>query len=116
MVFKVYEIFNILSALEKLIKQQTEYPISVAYKLYQLYLELSQIESFIFERIEIVTGKNINAIGINDKEYEIYQAILNSDIDITKFTKISIDDIMNDSAKLTIKDISFLINFINKAK
>lgn len=113
MVVKIYEALNVLPIIEKLIQQELEYPISTAYKLHKLQEEIEEIETLLFNRFELLFGKQIDFTKLDDKQKTIYQTVMNSDIDIL-INSISINDIINDNAKLTTNEISELDNFLKK--
>lgn len=113
MVAKIHEALNVLPIIEKLIRQELEYPISTAYKLHKLHEEIEEIETLLFNRFELLFGKQIDFTKLDDKQKTIYQTVMNSDIDIL-INNISINDIINDNAKLTTNEIAELDNFLKK--
>ena len=114
MVIKVYEAYNMLSVIEKLNKQDLKYPVSVAYKLYKLHEELSNIETFIFDRFTQIFGINIDFESLTNEQQTVYAAILNSDIEISDGIVPKMDEILNDDAELSVEDVKILDELLKK--
>lgn len=113
MTVKLYEALAALPAIEKLVGQQVEYPVRIAYRIYKLREELSGIETFLFRRIEALFGGNVDFTCLTEKQREAYQAILNSDIDLDD-CDVDMDDILVGDATLTFDDIGVLDVLLKK--
>lgn len=107
MVLTIYEVFKINRVLEKLINQQLDYQINVAYKLSKLKQQLDEIESYAFERFMLMFPQ-ADIGNLNENESEVYKAILSSNVEIDNFNLTENEVFLNDSVKLTIEDVTII--------
>lgn len=110
---KISDTFKLGMVIEKMIKQQSSLSINTAYKLYKLYQEIDDVEKFVFERMSMIFGKDIDFTSMDDKQKTVYAAIMDSpikivspSIDMSEFTD-------NKHLQLAIPDVVILDKFLN---
>lgn len=110
---KISEVFKLGIVIEKMIKQQSSLSINTAYKLYKLYQEIDDVEKFVFERMSMIFGKDIDFTSMDDKQKTVYAAIMDTpikivspSIDMSEFTD-------NKHLQLAIPDVVILDKFLN---
>lgn len=113
MTVKLYKVLRLLPVIEKLLGQQIEYPVSTAYKIYKLYKEITDIENITFDRMRMLFGEDIDFTKLTESQKSVYQALLDSDMDIDDID-ISADDLVSGNAKLTVNDIETIDFFLKK--
>lgn len=109
----IYEIIKCNNVIYKLIEQQINYTVNIAYKLYRLKKELDEIELLMNERWVLLFGENYNTEDFTEEEIVLYNTTLSAIMDIDTF-HLSIEEITeNENVRLTISDIEFLADFLN---
>lgn len=73
-------------AVDVLFEQNMKYQINVGYRLYQLKSELNDITNYVINRmVEVIPKIKEENAELNENERLLYQAILNSPIEIDTF-------------------------------
>lgn len=73
-------------AVDVLFEQNIKYQINVGYRLYQLKSELNDITNYVINRmVEVIPKIKEENAELNENEQLLYQAILNSPIEIDTF-------------------------------
>lgn len=108
----IYEIIKCNNIIYKLIEQQINYPVNIAYKLCKLKKELDEIELLMDERWILLFGKDYNIEDFTEDEIILYNTTLSAIMDIDTF-QLSIEEITNNSnVKLTISEIEYMTDFL----
>lgn len=117
MKLRVYEIFNISEVLDKLIAQQLEYNVNIAYKIYQISLKLNAAQSYVLSRLHMVLGDDANLTELHPQQKILYDAIMNSEIEVEGLPELTMDDVVDSvNAKLSVSDIATLQTILKKVE
>lgn len=109
---RIYDIMTCNNVLSKLIEQQINFSINVAYKLYKLKKELDEIEQLMFQRWELLFGENFDANTFTQEEITAYNLTLEAEADIDIYD-LKVDDIIsNKQVKLTIDEVGIIDRFL----
>lgn len=108
----IYNIMLCNNVIYKLIQQQINYTVNIAYKIFKLKKELDEIEQLMLERWECIFGKEYDINQFTDEEIKTYNMTLNVEIDVDCYD-LTIEDIVNnDKVSLSIEDIEIIDNFL----
>ena len=108
----VYDIIKSNNVIYKLIEQQINYTVNVAYKLYKLKKELDEIELLMNERWVTLFGEDYNTDNFTQEEVILYNATLMAVMDIDTF-QLSIEEVVgNDEIKLSLNEVEIIDNFL----
>lgn len=114
---KVYEIFNISEVLDKLIAQQLEYNVNIAYKIYQISQKLNEVQSYILSRLHMVLGDDANLTELQPQQKILYDAVIQSEVDIEDLPELTIEQVVDSvNAKLSVSDIAILQTILKKVE
>lgn len=106
---KVHELYRISDSLNKLLSQDIEYPVRIAYKLYKMNEDINDRTRYVYERLaNFIDSGNMSKNSLTECEKVMYNATMNSDIELTPFDfdeKVIFD---NDKVKLSVEDVSLL--------
>ena len=117
MKLKVYEIFNISEVLDKLIAQQLEYNVNIAYKIYQISLKLNEAQSYVLSRLHMVLGDDANLTELNPQQKILYDAVIQSEVDIEDLPELTMGDVVDSvNAKLSVSDIATRQTILKKVE
>ena len=109
---KIYDVMTCNNVLTKLVEQQIDFSINIAYKLHKLKNELDEIEQMIFQRWELLFGENFDADTFTQEEITAYNLTLEAEVNIDIYD-LKIDDIIsNKQVKLTINEIGIIDKFL----
>lgn len=108
----IYEVFELNRVLHQLILQQKSYKIQTAFKLHTLIKWLDDTEIFIFERLNVIFGKD--EIDVENPQYK---AFLLSPISFIG-TDLTIEDIIETegSVNINVEDVGILKKIIGKTE
>lgn len=113
MVLSIYQIVKINRSLEKLLNQQLEYSIRVAYKIFKLQKSLEEIEHYAFERFSLLYPKaNLN--NLSGDEQIVYETILSSIVEVDNFNLTEEEVFLNEDVKLTVEEVSNIMMLFQK--
>lgn len=101
----IFDILNFNTVLHKITEQQICFPINIAYKLFKLKKEIDEIEELIFERWEILFGKDYNVEMFNEEQIQVYNLTLQSEVEIDIYDLKKENILSNENAFLSIKDV-----------
>ena len=114
---KVYEIFNISEVLDKLIAQQLEYNVNIAYKIYQISQKLNEVQYYILSRLHMVLGDDANLTELQPQQKILYDAVIQSEVDIEDLPELTIEQVVDSvNAKLSVSDIATLQTILKKVE
>lgn len=103
----IYEVLNINKTLYKMFKQQSKFPISIGFKLYNIMKKFDEVEEYVFNVMEN-TFKDFDITNMTDEQQKFYNVVLSSEIELD-YGKVNINYFNgNDDLKLTLEDISNL--------
>ena len=103
--------FNLNKTIDKIIKQQVDIPANIAFALYKLHKQLTEMEEFVFQRLSMVCGDNIDFNNMTENQKILYFSVFDSEINIELENDIDIDKITkNNKISLSIQDIEILNN------
>lgn len=106
---KVYELYRISDSLNKLLSQDIEYPVKIAYKLYKMNEDINDRTRYVYERLSnIIDSDNMSKNCLSESERIVYDATMNSEIELTPFDFDEKLIFNNDKVKLTVEDVSLL--------
>ena len=109
---RIYDVMTCNNVLTKLVEQQINFSINIAYKLHKLKNELDEIEQLIFQRWELLFGENFNADAFTQEEITAYNLTLEAEVNIDIYD-LKIDDIIsNKQVKLTIDEVGIIDKFL----
>lgn len=101
----IYDVIKCNTVLHKLYEQQILFTINVAHKIYKLKEELSEIENLMFERWNILFGEDYDITKFDEDQIKIYNATLQTEVEIDLYNITSEDILNNEDAKLSLQDI-----------
>ena len=103
--------FNLNKTIDKIIKQQVDIPANIAFALYKLHRQLTEMEKFVFQRLSMVCGDNIDFNNMTENQKILYSSVFDSEINIELEDGIDIDKIIkNNKINLSIQDVEILNN------
>lgn len=103
---EIYKLIIVNKALDKLIEQDLNYPINIAYKLSKSKIEIDKAVEYIMERINIVCGDNIDFTNLPNNR--VLRAIFSQTVDVD-LPDLTIDEIIsNENVKLSVTDVERL--------
>ena len=109
---RIYDVMTCNNVLTKLVEQQINFSINIAYKLHKLKNELDEIEQLIFQRWELLFGENFDADTFTQEEITAYNLTLEAEVNIDIYD-LKIDDIIsNKQVKLTIDEVGIIDKFL----
>lgn len=109
---RIYDVMTCNNVLTKLVEQQINFSINIAYKLHKLKNELDEIEQLIFQRWELLFGENFNVDTFTQEEITAYNLTLEAEVNIDIYD-LKIDDIIsNKQVKLTIDEVGIIDKFL----
>lgn len=108
---KVFDIIKANAALERLIAQQIEYPINVAYKIYCLKKNIDDIERYVYDRMALLFGADFGNKEMTEEQETIYNALMASDMEI-QVNIPSKEELLSGDANLTVDDLSTILEFL----
>ena len=79
---EIYKLIGANRSLEKLLKQDLNYPIRTAYKLVQMKKTLDETIEYVLDRLTLVYGDNIDFNNISDEKNLLINSILGQTIEI----------------------------------
>ena len=108
----IYDVFELNRVLHNILKQQTSYPIRIAFTIHTLVKWLDDTESFIMDRIHMLFG-NIN----NMTEDPSYSMFLSAQIPFIE-TDLSVEDLLNTEGDVIvdIEDVEILKKMLHKSE
>ena len=68
--------FNLNKTIDKIIKQQVDIPANIAFALYKLHRQLTEMEEFVFQRLSMVCGDNIDFNNMTENQKILYSSVL----------------------------------------
>lgn len=103
--------FNLNKTIDKIIKQQVDIPANIAFALYKLHRQLTEMEEFVFQRLSMVCGDDIDFNNMTENQKILYSSVFDSQINIELEDGIDIDKIIkNNKINLSIQDVEILNN------
>lgn len=105
---KLFDVLRFNTVLFKLIDQQVCFPLNIAYKLFKLKKELTEIEELMFDRWEVLFGKDYNIENFSEEQIQLYNITLQTEINIDLFDLNKEDIFNNEKASLSIQDIEII--------
>ena len=109
---RIYDVMTCNNVLTKLVEQQINFSINIAYKLHKLKNELDEIEQLIFQRWELLFGENFDTDTFTQEEITAYNLTLEAEVNIDIYD-LKIDDIIsNKQVKLTIDEVGIIDKFL----
>lgn len=113
----VSDLFCVSEALDKLIAQQLEYNVNVAYKIYSMICRINDATTYILSRLRLVLGDEVRLNKLPPEKQELYNAIMNSEIEVDGLPELTMDDVVDSvGAKLTVADIAVLDSVLKKVE
>lgn len=113
----VSDLFCVSEALDKLIAQQLEYNVNIAYKIYCMIYRINDATTYILSRLRLVLGDDVKLNSLPPEKQELYNAIMNSEIEIDGLPELTMDDVVDSvGAKLTVSDIAVLDSVFKKVE
>ena len=79
---QIYKFIEANRSLDKLMSQNLEYPIKIAYNIVKSKKELDEAIDYVMERFGIVCGNNVDFENISDEQNIILNGILSQEIEI----------------------------------
>ena len=112
---KVYEILDIKSAMDSLIENNEKFPMKIGYKICKIERELCEMEDYIFERLfKVIDEEKIRLASMSEEEMVIYQAVMESEMDIDLFGMDKEELFNNNDIKITVDEISALMKLFEE--
>lgn len=109
----IYDIINANVVLEKLLKQQHEYNIQTAYKIYKLKKELDEVENFTMDRLKLALGNDYDLDNLDENQKMLYTSIMLTQININD-TDLKLNDLTdNDRLKITVNEVEKIVNLLS---
>lgn len=106
--------FNIGKTIDKIIAQQINLPANIAFALYKLYKQLIEMEEFVFQRLNMICGENVDFNNMTENQKILYSSVFDSEITIDVEDNINIEKVVkNNKINLTIQDIDNLNNIFD---
>lgn len=106
---KVHELYRISDSLNKLISQDVEYPVRIAYKLYRMNEDINERTRYVYERLaSVIDSENMTNNSLTEHERAVYDATMNSDIELMPFDFEEKLIFSNDKVKLTVEDVTLI--------
>ncbi len=106
--------FNLSKTIDKVIAQQINLPANIAFALYKLYKQLIEMEEFVFQRLNMICGENVNFNNMTENQKILYSSVFDSEITIDVEDNINIEKVVkNNKINLTIQDIDNLNNIFD---
>ena len=106
--------FNLSKTIDKIIRQQIDIPANVAFALYKLYKQLTEMEEFVFQRLNMVCGKDVDFNNMTESQKILYSSVFESKITLDIEDNIDIENVIkNNKINLTIQDIDALNNIFD---
>lgn len=103
--------FNLSKTIDKIIAQQINLPANIAFALYKLYKQLTEMEEFVFQRLNMICGENVDFNNMTENQKILYSSVFDSEITIDVEDNIDIEKVVkNNKINLTIQDIDNLNN------
>ena len=103
--------FNLNKTIDKIIKQQVDIPANIAFALYKLHRQLTEMEEFVLQRLSMVCGDDIDFNNMTENQKILYSSVFDSEINIELEDGIDIDKIIkNNKINLSIQDVEILNN------
>lgn len=111
---QIYRFIEANQSLDKLISQNLEYPVKVAYNLIKAKKELDSAIDYVIERFRVICGDKVDFENITDEQSIILDSILSQEIDI-ELPEIDIKWIISvDNVTITTSDIENIIFLFGK--
>lgn len=111
---QVYRFIEANHSLDKLITQNLEYPVKIAYNLIKAKKELDNAIDYVMERFSIVCGDSVDFENISDEQSMILNGILSQEIDV-ELPEIDIEDIVSaNNVTITPSDIENIMFLFRK--
>lgn len=111
---QVYRFIEANHSLDRLITQNLEYPVKIAYNLIKTKKELDNAIDYVMERFSIVCGDNVDFENISDEQSMILNGILSQEIDV-ELPEIDIEDIVSaNNVTITPSDIENIMFLFRK--
>lgn len=113
------EVIKLREILDKLYEQSIGFSISLSYNLFMLRKEIHQMFNFIFERLYMVLGDDVDFTNLSPEAKVIFDSIMSSEIltdDIEKYINgIDFQEfISNKEVKLTMNEMALVNKIFNK--
>lgn len=106
--------FNLSKTIDKIIAQQINLPANIAFALYKLYKQLTEMEEFVFQRLNMICGENVDFNNMTENQKILYSSVFDSEITIDLEDNINIEKVVkNSKINLTIQDIDNLNNIFD---
>lgn len=104
---KACDIYAIDQSLYKLVEQQVKLPLNIGYAVYKMYKQVSDIAEYIAERLSFVIDEQRMKLNqLSEEETAIYNAVMESEIDISPF-EISREELFgNKEVELNLSEIA----------
>lgn len=115
MIIPIYQVIKSNRSIELLIQQECLYNINIAYKIYKIKKELDEIESYTFNRLNLLCP-NIDITNMTEIETDLYNTILNTMIEVN-IPYLTEDELLSsDEVKLSIDDINNILLLFSEKK
>ena len=104
---QIFQILKCNRVLYKMLKQQTSFPFSIGFQLYQIMKKFDEVESYVFNIMDMLFGK-IDLNNMTEEQEQMYSSLVLTEIEI-QFDKIPLEKFKNnDKLTLTIEDMKNL--------
>lgn len=109
----IYQVMECNKVLFKLIQQQSTFPFSIGFKIFQLSKKFDEVEEYVFNLMED-TFEDFNFKTMTDNQKMFYSSVLSSEIEL-EYEKIPMKFFeQNDDLKLTVEDIEKMMIILEK--
>lgn len=115
------EVIKLREILDKLYEQSVGFSINLSYNLFMLRKEITQIFDFIFERLYMVLGDDVDFTSLSPEAKLIFDSIMSSEVstqDIEKYINV-IDFqefVSNKEVNITMNEMALLNKIFNKGE
>lgn len=114
---KTYNLFVISEVVDKLVAQQLEYSVGVAYKIYLLSNKLNDTQKYVLSRLHAVFGDDFRIDNLTPQQEEIYGAVMDSDIELVDLPDLTIEEVISSAdVKLSVSDMAILQIVLKKVE
>lgn len=104
---KACDVYGIDKALYNLVEQQVKLPLNIGYAVYKMYKQVSDAAEYIAERLTcVIDEERMRLNQLTEDESAIYNAVMQSEIDIVPFS-ISREELFgNKEVELSLSEIA----------
>ena len=103
---KASNVFMLDNIFYRLEEQQTKFPLNVGYAVHKMAKQVSEAAEYVSNRLfAVIDSERMRLGNMTDEEQIIYNAVMDSEIDIQPFTITKEELFDNKEVALTLKEI-----------